>query len=204
MPGRAYCHLAAMAESFFATLECELLARSRFKTQAEARNAVFEFIEGFYNPRRRHSSLGYLSPVEFERRHREYAASPGALHPAAVLGAVKVEPSRARQVRDLDRPSMEPMLVSESSRHRSRLNELVFQLTAAVTAFKASLPEGMVDALCDLVRSMNCYYSNLIEGAQYAPHRYRACACGRFQHRHAAAQPSARGQGAHRHATVDR
>jgi len=94
----------AMAESFFATLECELLARSRFKTQAEARNAVFEFIEGFYNPRRRHSSLGYLSPVEFERRHRERAASPGALHPAAVLGAVKVKPSRAREVRDLDRP----------------------------------------------------------------------------------------------------
>ena len=94
----------AMAESFFATLECELLARSRFKTQAEARNAVFEFIEGFYNPRRRHSSLGYLSPVEFERRHRERAASPGALHPAAVLGAVKVMPSRAREVRDLDRP----------------------------------------------------------------------------------------------------
>ena len=53
--------------------------------------------------------------------------------------------------------AMEPMLVSESSRHRSRLNELVFQLTTAATAFKASLPEGMVDALCDLVRSMNCY-----------------------------------------------
>src|SRR5512144_1566198 len=53
----------AMAESFFATLECELLDRRRFKTQAEARIAVFEFIEGFYNPRRRHSSLGYLSPI---------------------------------------------------------------------------------------------------------------------------------------------
>src|SRR4249920_1954051 len=59
----------AMAESFFATLECELLDRRRFKTQAEARMAVFEFIEGFYNLRRRHSSLGYLSPVDYERRH---------------------------------------------------------------------------------------------------------------------------------------
>jgi len=76
----------AMAESFFATLECELLARSRFKTQADARNAVFEFIvpearlrhdEGFYNPRRRHSSLGYLSPAEFERRHRERECGQG-------------------------------------------------------------------------------------------------------------------------------
>ena len=59
----------AMCESFFATLECELLHRHRFKTQAEARIAVFEFIEGFYNPRRRHSSIGYLSPIDYERRH---------------------------------------------------------------------------------------------------------------------------------------
>jgi transposase InsO family protein len=59
----------AMAESFFATLECELLDRTRFRTQAEARMAVFEWIEGWYNPQRRHSSIGYLSPIEFERRH---------------------------------------------------------------------------------------------------------------------------------------
>jgi putative transposase len=57
----------AMAESFFATLECELIDRRKFHTQAEARMAIFEFIEGWYNPRRRHSSLGYLSPAEFER-----------------------------------------------------------------------------------------------------------------------------------------
>jgi hypothetical protein len=55
----------AMCESFFATLECELLERHRFKTQVEARIAIFDFIEGFYNPRRRHSSLGYLSPVDY-------------------------------------------------------------------------------------------------------------------------------------------
>ena len=58
----------AMCESFFATLECELLDRCRFKTQAEARTAIFEFIEGFYNPRRRHSSIGYLAPIDYERR----------------------------------------------------------------------------------------------------------------------------------------
>jgi putative transposase len=58
----------AMAESFFATLERELLNRRRFKTQTEARLAVFEWIEGWYNPHRRHSSLGYLSPVNYERR----------------------------------------------------------------------------------------------------------------------------------------
>ena len=94
-----------MAESFFATLECELLDRSRFKTHAQARNAVFDFIEGFYNPRRRHSSLGYVSPVAFERKHAACAASPDARDPAAVLGALKAKPSRAREARDLDRPS---------------------------------------------------------------------------------------------------
>ena len=59
----------AMCESFFATLECELLDRRRFPTKAEARMAVFEFIEGWYNPTRRHSGLGRISPIEFERRH---------------------------------------------------------------------------------------------------------------------------------------
>ncbi len=60
----------AMAESFFATLERELLSRRRFKTQAEAKMAVFEWIEGWYNPHRRHSSLGYRSPVNYERAHQ--------------------------------------------------------------------------------------------------------------------------------------
>ncbi len=59
----------AMAESFFASLERELLNRRRFKSQAEAKMAVFEWIEGWYNPRRRHSSLGYRSPVNYERAH---------------------------------------------------------------------------------------------------------------------------------------
>ncbi len=62
------CYDNALCESYFATLECELLDRRKFATQAQARMAVFEFIEGFYNPRRRHSSLGYLSPVNYERR----------------------------------------------------------------------------------------------------------------------------------------
>jgi len=58
----------AMCESFFATLECELLDRRKFQTKAEARMAIFEFIEGWYNPGRRHSALGYLSPIDYERR----------------------------------------------------------------------------------------------------------------------------------------
>ena len=59
----------ALCESFFATLECELLDRRRFPTQAEARMAVFDFIEGWYNPHRRHSGLDYLSPISYEQRH---------------------------------------------------------------------------------------------------------------------------------------
>ena len=64
----------AMCESFFATLECELFDRQRFATLDEARREIFDFIEGFYNTRRRHSALGYLSPSRFERRHAVEAA----------------------------------------------------------------------------------------------------------------------------------
>jgi putative transposase len=59
----------ALCESFFATLECEFLDRTILKTHTEARLAVFDFIEGFYNPQRRHSSIDYLSPVDYERRY---------------------------------------------------------------------------------------------------------------------------------------
>ena len=62
------CYDNALAESFFATLECELIARTRWRTHTQARMAVFDYIETFYNPRRRHSALGYLSPAEYERR----------------------------------------------------------------------------------------------------------------------------------------
>jgi putative transposase len=58
----------AMAESFFATLKCELVHQRRFATLAEARAAIFEYIEGWYNPHRRHSALAYLSPNDYERR----------------------------------------------------------------------------------------------------------------------------------------
>ena len=59
--------LTSMCESFFATLECELPDRRTFKTKAEARIAIVQFIERWYNPGRRHAALGYMSPTSFER-----------------------------------------------------------------------------------------------------------------------------------------
>jgi putative transposase len=63
------CYDNALCESFFATLECELLDRVRFATPHAARVGVFAFIEGWYNSRRRHSALDYDSPMAFEHRH---------------------------------------------------------------------------------------------------------------------------------------
>jgi putative transposase len=73
MGSRGDCYDNALCESFFATLECELLDRQCFPSQHAARLAVFDFIEGFYNTHRRHSALAYLAPAEFERRYRPTA-----------------------------------------------------------------------------------------------------------------------------------
>jgi putative transposase len=81
------CFDNAMCESFFASLECELLDRRRFASQVEGRMAVFSYIEGFYNVRRRHSSIGYLAPVEFERRHEAAIAASRGEPQAAVVNA---------------------------------------------------------------------------------------------------------------------
>jgi putative transposase len=98
----------ALCESFFATLECELIDRRTWRSPTEARPSVFSYIEGWYNPHRRHSALGYLSPVNFEKRHRPVdelhaarpasgapitAAEPG-LHPLpSALGAEEASDS---------------------------------------------------------------------------------------------------------------
>ena len=68
------CYDNAMCESFFATLECELIDPRRFKTKAVARMAIFAFIEGWYNTRRRHSRLDDRSPIDYEKLHAEKAA----------------------------------------------------------------------------------------------------------------------------------
>ena len=65
-----------MAESFFGSLECELLARSSFRNRAEARAELFRYVEGWYNTHWRHSAIGYLSPVNFEKSYAQAARFP--------------------------------------------------------------------------------------------------------------------------------
>ena len=65
----------AMAESFFASLECELIDRRSWKSPAEARMAIFTWIEGWYNPRRRHSGIGQKSPINFEKELQDKATA---------------------------------------------------------------------------------------------------------------------------------
>ncbi len=73
MSRRACCYDNAAMESFWHTLKVELIHRHRFQTRAEATQTIFEFIEVFYNRLRRHSSIGYVSPMEFERQHSAVA-----------------------------------------------------------------------------------------------------------------------------------
>jgi len=75
MGSKGDCFDNAVAESFFATLEKDLLRRRSFATRQDARTAVFDYIETFYNPIRLHSTLGYRSPVEYERMNKEEKAA---------------------------------------------------------------------------------------------------------------------------------
>jgi putative transposase len=73
MSRRACCYDNAAMESFWHTLKVELIHRRTFQTRAEATQAIFEYIEVFYNRTRLHSSIGYISPVDFERQHSAVA-----------------------------------------------------------------------------------------------------------------------------------
>ena len=76
MSRRGECWDNAAMESFFSTLKIERVFRSRYKTRDEARADIFDYIERFYNPRRRHSTLNGLSPVEFEKRYASLTVCP--------------------------------------------------------------------------------------------------------------------------------
>jgi len=74
------CYDNAMCESFFATLECERIARRTYRTHSEARLDIFQYIEGWYNPHRRHSALGQKSPVNFEKLYYASHAKTETVH----------------------------------------------------------------------------------------------------------------------------
>ena len=63
------CYDNSMCESFFASLECELIDRRTLRSHAHARTEIFKYIEGWYNPHRRHKALGQVSPLNYERRY---------------------------------------------------------------------------------------------------------------------------------------
>lgn len=102
----------ALAESFFASLECELLDRMHFRTREEARIAVFDYLEAWYNPRRRHSALAHASPMEFERRMEEV---PGQLMSDAPRKRGNFSQGYSESLRDLlVRPSRSDELKNET------------------------------------------------------------------------------------------
>ena len=68
MSGKGNCHDNAAVETFFKTIRAELIWRRTWETRPHAETAIFQYINGFYNPRRRHSALGGKSPLAFERR----------------------------------------------------------------------------------------------------------------------------------------
>ncbi len=74
MSGKSKCYDNAVVESFFATLKIEEVEGADYQTRQQAKTTIFSYLEGFYNSKRRHSSLGYLSPNDFERAHFTKAA----------------------------------------------------------------------------------------------------------------------------------
>ena len=79
MSKKGDCWDNAVAESFFKTLKKELVRKTIFRTREEASDKIFEYIEMFYNSKRRHSYLGFISPNEFEKRYNENVTQPAVL-----------------------------------------------------------------------------------------------------------------------------
>ena len=97
------CYDNGQMESFWARMQVELLNRKRWNTRLELANAIFEYLEIFHNRQRRHSSLGMLSPIEYELRHADNrrprsskltTRNPG--HTRAVTNPGAVQPSRRK------------------------------------------------------------------------------------------------------------
>jgi putative transposase len=111
------CYDNAMCESFFATLECELLDRHRFTDRAEAELAVFDFIEGFYNTRRRHSAIGYLAPAAFEKTAQQIGTG-AALRVDTPSSVLPLKGEEARRRMNAAASQLAPMRADPSSKPR--------------------------------------------------------------------------------------
>lgn len=104
------CFDNAMRASFLATLECELLERRSFKTQVAARMAIFDFIEGWYNPHRRHSALGYQSPLDYAR-----GAPDRGNQAARTVGPARAPLGRRKPRRPARRTTRRPRIQNPSA-----------------------------------------------------------------------------------------
>ncbi|MGZ6669929.1 MAG: transposase [Solirubrobacteraceae bacterium] len=93
------CYDNAVCEAFHASLKKERIYRRSWATRADARAAIFEYIEGWYNPRRRHSTLGYLSPTEFERQHAQPAQRALQAPISANVSVASIAPRAADELR---------------------------------------------------------------------------------------------------------
>jgi len=102
----ADCFDNAMCESFFATLECELLARTRFDTREQASQALFSWIEGWYNANRRHSAIGYHSPIHYEKRHEQQSRLHFTDELPTVVGEKGAPPAGRGQLAALCKPEV--------------------------------------------------------------------------------------------------
>ena len=98
---------------------------------------------------------------------------------------------------------MEPLVIPEGSRHRGELTDLSLELAARSAGFRRSLPEGVRTALADLVREMNCYYSNLIEGHVTHPVDIERALKNDYSNDRTSARPAARSQVAYRGSEMD-
>lgn len=99
MSRRGNCYDNAVTESFFGSLKTELVHHENYATRAAARQSLFEYIEVFYNRRRRHSAIGYVSPAEYEQQ-----LSSGALAVRRSLADTELQASSASELRDRARP----------------------------------------------------------------------------------------------------
>ena len=114
--------------------------------------------------------------------------------------------SDIEKVQERDEPLglMEPLLISKSSRQRTELIDLAVELVQRAAGFRKSLPEGVMTALADLVRAMNCYYSNLIEGHDTHPIDIERALKDDYSPDPEKTEPSTRGQGPYRRPAMDR